>query len=184
MFSYVVFPRILRETLWAIGFFVLLISQMTLIGCRRGSCEGVACLNGGACRGGRCSCPAGFEGGRCEIKWTDSWTGNYTVDDRCAVVGFIPQYEAQITPSTVYPDVVYFEGFGDIRCEGQRLRVEGRLIGRDRVEIARQSSCNRRYTIWGSGWRDGARRTLTIEYYYQDFQTGLSDSCRATWVKF
>lgn len=153
-------------------------------GCKRGSCDGVECLNSGTCRGGRCQCPAGFGGSRCELKWSDNWVGSYTVDDRCNVVGLIPQYEATITPSTVYPDVIYFEGFGDLRCEGQRLRIEGRLTGPDRVEITRQSSCNRRYTIEGTAWRDPNRRSLTVDYYYEDFQTGLRDTCRALWFRY
>ncbi|MCS6895375.1 MAG: hypothetical protein NZZ60_04405 [Bacteroidia bacterium] len=153
-------------------------------GCKRGSCEGVECLNGGRCRGGRCDCPVGFGGGRCEQKWSDGWVGNYTVDDRCRVVGLIPQYNATISPSSIYPDVIYLEGFGDIRCEGQPLRVEARLISADRIEIGRQSSCNRRYTIEGSGWRNSDYRIITVEYYYHDFQTGLRDTCRAEWRRY
>lgn len=110
--------------------------------------------------------------------------GSYTVDDRCQVVGLIPQYEAQVSASTVYPDVIYLEGFGDLRCEGQRLRVEARVTGPDRAEIARQSSCNRRYTIEGSAWRDPNRRRLQVEYYFQDFTTGLVDTCRAEWFRY
>lgn len=107
--------------------------SVLLLSCKRRSCDGVACLNGGTCRNGRCQCLVGFSGDRCEYKWSDGWVGRYTVDDRCQVVGLIPQYEAQIEPSTVYPDVVYLEGFGDLRCEGQRLRVEARLVGPDRA---------------------------------------------------
>ncbi|MCX8111596.1 MAG: hypothetical protein N3E49_00140 [Bacteroidia bacterium] len=169
----------MRILLWASGLLSIL-----LFGCRRRSCEGVECLNGGSCRGGRCQCPAGFGGSRCEQKWSDGWVGSYTVDDRCAIVGLIPQYEATISPSPIYPDVIYFEGFGDVRCEGQRLRVEGRLINSDRAEIARQSSCNRRYAIQGIVQRDAGRRSLRVEYYFQDFQTGVSDTCRAEWFRY
>ncbi|MCX7980802.1 MAG: calcium-binding EGF-like domain-containing protein [Bacteroidia bacterium] len=161
--------------------------SLTLVyvgGCKRGSCEGVACLNGGTCRGGRCDCPSGFSGGRCEVKWTDSWTGTYTVDDRCQVVGLIPQYEASVSASTVYPDVIYFEGFGDIHCQGQRLRVEGRLTSPTAVSIARQSSCDRRYSIEGAGTLDPINRRFTLTYYYRDFQTGLQDTCTAVWVRY
>ncbi len=154
------------------------------LGCRRGSCEGVACLNGGTCRGGRCQCPPGFGGSRCETKWSDAIVGRYTVDDRCRVVGLIPQYEAAITASTVYPDVVYFEGFGDIACEGQKVRVEARLTSPTTLTIERQSSCNRRYTVEGSATYDPTRRSLRVDYYFQDFQTGVVDTCSATWVKY
>lgn len=106
------------------------------------------------------------------------------MDDRCRVVGLIPQYNATISPSSIYPDVIYLEGFGDIRCEGQPLRVEARLISADRIEIGRQSSCNRRYTIEGSGWRNSDYRIITVEYYYHDFQTGLRDTCRAEWRRY
>jgi hypothetical protein len=106
------------------------------------------------------------------------------VDDRCRVVGLIPQYDAQITASTVYPDVIYLEGFGDLRCEGQRLRVEGRLLGGARVVLSRQTSCNRRYIIEGEGTLNSTQRTLYIDYYFQDLTTGLVDTCRATWVRY
>lgn len=169
------------------GFFLFLLwssTGMFFLSCKRRSCDGVVCLNGGTCRNGRCQCPPGLSGNQCEYKWSDGWVGSYTVDDRCQVVGLVPQYEARVSASTVYPDVVYFEGFGDILCEGQQLRVEARLVGPDRAEIARQSSCNRRYTIEGTAWRDGARRRLTVEYYFQDFTTGLRDTCRAEWIRY
>ncbi|MCX7763652.1 MAG: hypothetical protein N2253_02010 [Bacteroidia bacterium] len=157
---------------------------LVLSSCKRGSCDGVECLNGGSCRGGRCQCPAGFGGSRCELKWSDGWVGSYTVDDQCKVVGMIPQYDATVTPSTVYPDVVYFEGFGDIRCEGQRIRVEVRLTGPNAATINRQTSCNRRYSIEGMITRDPNRRSLTVEYYYRDFETNISDTCRAIWLRY
>lgn len=167
-----------------IAFAVAAVLSVSLLGCKRRSCEGIACLNGGSCRNGRCQCPPGFSGERCEYKWSDGWVGSYTVDDRCEVVGLIPQYEAQVVASTVYPDVIYFEGFGDIRCEGQRLRVEARVIGPDRAEITRQSSCNRRYTLEGTARRDAPRRRLGVEYYFQDFSSGLMDTCRAEWFRY
>ncbi|MCS7189772.1 MAG: calcium-binding EGF-like domain-containing protein [Bacteroidia bacterium] len=152
--------------------------------CKRGSCEGVICLNGGYCRNGRCVCPVGFGGTQCERKWTDNWVGTYTVDDRCRTVGMIPQYDAQITASPIYPDVIYFEGFGDIRCEGQKIRVEGRLTSTEQVEIYQQSSCNRRYTLWGSARLEGTSRTISVEYYFRDFQTDIMDTCRAVWSRY
>ncbi|MCS7297054.1 MAG: calcium-binding EGF-like domain-containing protein [Bacteroidia bacterium] len=153
-------------------------------GCKRRSCEGVECLNGGTCRNGRCNCPVGFGGGYCQEKWSDAWIGNYTVDDRCRVVGLIPQYEASLSASPLYPDVIYLEGFGDIRCEGQRLRVEARLTAPNVAEINRQSSCNRRYIIEGRIERDANRRTLIVNYFYQDLQTNLADTCRAEWFRY
>jgi len=154
------------------------------LSCRRASCEDVVCLNGGTCRGGRCQCPAGFSGARCETKWSDAIVGRYTVDDRCRVVGLIPQYEAAISASTVYPDVVYLESFGDIACEGQKIRVEARLTSPTALVIARQSSCNRRYTVEGSATYNPTNRTLTVDYYFRDLQTGVADTCSAVWSKF
>lgn len=166
---------------WMVGFLALILNVSA---CKRGSCDGIECLNGGTCRGGQCQCPAGFGGSRCEQKWSDRWVGSYTVDDRCRITGLIPQYEANVSASTVYPDVIYLEGFGDIRCEGQRLRIEGRLTGPEQVEIARQSSCNRRFTVEGRAQRNPSQRSFTIEYYYEDFLTGLRDTCRADWFKY
>jgi len=99
-------------------------------------------------------------------------------------VGLIPQYEAAISASTVYPDVVYLESFGDIACEGQKIRVEARLTSPTALVIARQSSCNRRYTVEGSATYNPTNRTLTVDYYFRDFQTGVADTCSAVWSKF
>jgi hypothetical protein len=161
------------------------ILSMLLWSCRRGSCENVTCLNGGNCRNGRCQCPVGFEGGRCETKWTDRWIGNYTVDDRCRVVGLIPQYDGRVIASTVYPDVIYLEPFGNLTCAGgQPVKVEGRLTSGNRLEINRQAVCNRRYSISGEGTYDANRRTAAITYYIQDFETGVVDTCTANWMKY
>jgi len=163
--------------LGALGAFVL--------SCKRGSCENITCLNGGTCRNGRCQCPVGFEGARCETKWTDRWIGTYTVDDRCRQVGLIPQYEGRVSPSTIYPDVVYLEPFGDLTCEGrQAVKVEGRLLSGKEIRIEQQAVCNRRYSIAGDGTYDGNRRAFNITYTFRDFQTGLTDTCTATWLKY
>ncbi len=156
-----------------------------VLSCERGSCENITCLNGGTCRNGRCQCPVGFEGARCETKWTDRWMGTYTVDDRCRQVGLIPQYEGRVSPSTIYPDVVYLEPFGDLTCEGgQAVKVEGRLLSGNQIRIEQQAVCSRRYSIAGDGTYDGNRRAFTITYTIRDFQTGLTDTCTATWLKY
>jgi len=156
-----------------------------VLSCERGSCENITCLNGGTCRNGRCQCPVGFEGVRCETKWTDRWIGTYTVDDRCRQVGLIPQYEGRVSPSTIYPDVVYLEPFGDLTCEGrQAVKVEGRLLSGKEIRIEQQAVCNRRYSIAGDGTYDGNRRAFNITYTFRDFQTGLTDTCTATWLKY
>jgi len=156
-----------------------------VLSCEQGSCENITCLNGGTCRNGRCQCPVGFEGVRCETKWTDRWIGTYTVDDRCRRVGLIPQYEGRVSPSTVYPDVVYLEPFGNLTCEGgQPVKVEGRLLSGKEIRIEQQAICNRRYSIAGDGTYDGNRRAFTITYTIKDFQTGLTDTCTATWLKY
>ncbi len=156
-----------------------------VLSCERGSCENITCLNGGTCRNGRCQCPVGFEGVRCETKWTDRWMGTYTVDDRCRRVGLIPQYEGRVSPSTIYPDVVYLEPFGNLTCEGgQAVKVEGRLLSGNQIRIEQQAVCSRRYSIAGEGTYDGNRRAFTITYTIRDFQTGLTDTCTATWLKY
>jgi len=156
-----------------------------VLSCEQGSCENITCLNGGTCRNGRCQCPVGFEGVRCETKWTDRWIGSYTVDDRCRQVGLIPQYEGRVSPSTIYPDVVYLEPFGNLTCEGgQAVKVEGRLLSGKEIRIEQQAVCNRRYSIAGDGTYDGNRRAFTITYTFRDFQTGLTDTCTATWLKY
>jgi hypothetical protein len=156
-----------------------------VLSCEQGSCENITCLNGGTCRDGRCQCPVGFEGVRCETKWTDRWIGTYTVDDRCRGVGLIPQYEGRVSPSTIYPDVVYLEPFGNLTCEGgQAVKVEGRLLSGKEIRIEQQAVCNRRYSIAGDGTYDGNRRAFTITYTIRDFQTGLTDTCTATWLKY
>ena len=156
-----------------------------VLSCERGSCENITCLNGGTCRNGRCQCPVGFEGVRCETKWTDRWIGTYTVDDRCRRVGLIPQYEGRVFPSTIYPDVVYLEPFGNLTCEGgQAVKVEGRLLSGNQIRIEQQAVCSRRYSIAGDGTYDGNRRAFTITYTIRDFQTGLTDTCTATWLKY
>ncbi len=156
-----------------------------VLSCEQGSCENITCLNGGTCRNGRCQCPVGFEGVRCETKWTDRWIGTYTVDDRCRRAGLIPQYEGRVSPSTIYPDVVYLEPFGDLTCEGgQAVKVEGRLLSGKEIRIEQQAVCNRRYSIAGDGTYDGNRRAFTITYTFRDFQTGLTDTCTATWLKY
>lgn len=155
-----------------------------LLSCRKGSCENITCLNGGTCRGGRCTCPVGFEGDRCQTKSTDRWVGTYTVDDRCRAVGLIPQYEGRVTASTVYPDVLYLEPFGDLRCEGQPVKVEARLTSGTNLMISRQALCNRRYSIEGSGYYDGNQRQLRLTYYITDYQIGLTDTCEAVWIKY
>jgi hypothetical protein len=156
-----------------------------VLSCERGSCENITCLNGGTCRNGRCQCPVGFEGARCETKWTDRWIGTYTVDDRCRRVGLIPQYEGRVSPSTIYPDVVYLEPFGNLTCEGgQAVKVEGRLLSGKEIRIEQQAVCNRRYSIAGDGTYDGNRRAFNITYTFRDFQTGLTDTCTATWLKY
>ena len=156
-----------------------------VLSCERGSCENITCLNGGTCRNGRCQCPVGFEGVRCETKWTDRWIGTYTVDDRCRQVGLIPQYEGRVSPSTIYPDVVYLEPFGSLTCEGgQAVKVEGRLLSGKEIRIEQQAVCNRRYSIAGDGTYDGNRRAFNITYTFRDFQTGLTDTCTATWLKY
>ena len=167
------------------GLLVFSIGAGFLSGCKRGSCENITCLNGGTCRNGRCQCPVGFEGARCETKWTDRWIGTYTADDRCRRVGLIPQYEGRVAPSTIYPDVVYLEPFGHLTCEGgQPVKVEGRLLNGNEIRIEQQAVCNRRYSIAGDGTYDGNRRTFTITYTFRDFQTGLTDTCTATWLKY
>jgi hypothetical protein len=156
-----------------------------VLSCEEGSCESITCLNGGTCRNGRCQCPVGFEGVRCETKWTDRWIGTYTVDDRCRRVGLIPQYEGRVSPSTIYPDVVYLEPFGNLTCEGgQAVKVEGRLLSGNQIRIEQQAVCSRRYSIAGDGTYDGNRRAFTITYTIRDFQTGLTDTCTATWLKY
>jgi hypothetical protein len=156
-----------------------------VLSCEQGSCENITCLNGGTCRNGRCQCPVGFEGVRCETKWTDWWIGTYTVDDRCRRVGLIPQYEGRASPSTIYPDVVYLEPFGNLTCEGgQAVKVEGRLLSGNQTHIEQQAVCSRRYSIAGDGTYDGNRRAFTITYTIRDFQTGLTDTCTATWLKY
>ena len=169
-----------------LGLFIILGALGALVlSCERGSCENITCLNGGTCRNGRCQCPVGFEGARCETKWTDRWIGTYTVDDRCRQVGLIPQYEGRVSPSTIYPDVVYLEPFGDLTCEGgQAVKVEGRLLSGKEIRIEQQAVCNRRYSIAGDGTYDGNRRAFTITYTFRDFQTGLTDTCTATWLKY
>ena len=168
------------------GLLVILVALGALVlSCKRGSCENVTCLNGGTCRNGRCQCPVGFEGVRCETKWTDRWIGTYTVDDRCRQVGLIPQYEGRVSPSTIYPDVVYLEPFGSLTCEGgQAVKVEGRLLSGKEIRIEQQAVCNRRYSIAGDGTYDGNRRAFNITYTFRDFQTGLTDTCTATWLKY
>jgi len=156
-----------------------------VLSCERGSCENITCLNGGTCRNGRCQCPVGFEGVRCETKWTDRWIGTYTADDRCRQAGLIPQYEGRVSPSTIYPDVVYLEPFGSLTCEGgQPVKVEGRLLSGNEIRIEQQAVCNRRYSIAGNGTYDGNRRAFTVTYTIRDFQTGLTDTCTATWLKY
>ncbi|MCS7162552.1 MAG: calcium-binding EGF-like domain-containing protein [Bacteroidia bacterium] len=153
-----------------------------LSGCRESNCQEGDCLNGGTCTWGGCQCPPGFGGTRCEIKWSDAWIGSYTVDERCREVGLIPQFDAQIKASPLYPDVIYFEGFGDIACEGQKIRVEARLTNANEATITRQSSCNRRYIVEGRASLNN--RMVVVEYSFQDFSTQLRDSCRAEWRKY
>ncbi len=167
-----------------LSFFILVLSS-TLTSCNEGSCENITCLNGGTCRNGRCQCPVGFEGPRCETKWTDRWIGNYTVDDRCRVVGLIPQYEGRVSASTVYADVVYLEPFGNLTCEGgQPVKVEGRLTSGNQIRIEQQAVCNRRFSIGGDGSYDANRRAFTVTYTIRDLQTGVIDTCTATWLKY
>jgi hypothetical protein len=174
----------MKRAVWG-GLLVFSIGAGFLSGCEQGSCENITCLNGGTCRNGRCQCPVGFEGVRCETKWTDRWIGTYTVDDRCRRVGLIPQYEGRVSPSTIYPDVVYLEPFGNLTCDGgQAVKVEGRLLSGKEIRIEQQAVCSRRYSIAGDGTYDGNRRAFTITYTIRDFQTGLTDTCTATWLKY
>ncbi|MEN2992137.1 MAG: calcium-binding EGF-like domain-containing protein [Bacteroidia bacterium] len=162
--------------------FIGLICIVGVLGCRESKCREEDCLNGGTCSWGSCQCPPGFGGARCEIKWSDSWVGSYTVDERCREVGLVPQFNAEIKASPIYPDVIYFEGFGDILCEGQKIRVEARLTNATEATITRQSSCNRRYVVEGRA--SLSNRTVVVEYSFRDFSTNLRDSCRAEWRKY
>jgi hypothetical protein len=119
--------------------------------------------------------PSGQTGGLALTRWTT----------RCRRVGLIPQYEGRVSPSTIYPDVVYLEPFGNLTCEGgQAVKVEGRLLSGNQIRIEQQAVCSRRYSIAGDGTYDGNRRAFTITYTIRDFQTGLTDTCTATWLKY
>ncbi|MGQ9863068.1 MAG: calcium-binding EGF-like domain-containing protein [Bacteroidia bacterium] len=155
---------------------------LALLSCKKGSCEGISCLNGGWCKNGTCKCPTGFSGDRCETKWTDVVVGTYVARDQCDVGGLVPDYEFSIVASNYDVAEVYLQGMGDLRCQQEPLGILARMNGISSFTIPRQSLCNRTITLEGWGEYSAQRRELIITYRIE--QGSQRDSCRiSAWRK-
>lgn len=161
---------------------VSLLVCIMLWSCKKGSCEGIQCLNGGWCKNGKCKCPTGFSGSHCETKWTDIVVGTYIARDQCEIGGLVPDYEFSIVASNYDVAEIYLQGIGDLQCEQRPLQVLARMNDAQGFAIPRQTLCNRSIILEGRGDYNTRNRELTITYRIE--QGNQSDSCRVSaWRK-
>ena len=49
--------------------------------CKKNSCSGVTCYNGGSCGDGKCTCPSGYLGSNCQLYVTAQYVGVWNGTD-------------------------------------------------------------------------------------------------------
>ncbi len=143
---------------------VLIISS-----CRKETCAGISCLNGGNCNNGSCACALGFEDSVCQTETRTKYLGNLTGNEICNVTNAT----VPVSITTLAGDVTRVN---ITNLYGSGFTATGKVQSNGSIVIAGQA--------FGLAQISGTAQIVSgkIQISYVLTATGSTDNC--TWTQY